>query len=94
MENAPLTMSSGGPNPRAPTSTASQSNPFSVAAVTISNDAVFIETNPDHSFQAIREQIFESNDTILIPAPMNGFAQQAESILPSMDKTVICGFKS
>ncbi|KAL9320034.1 hypothetical protein ACSQ67_011873 [Phaseolus vulgaris] len=78
--------------------TGSESNPLSVEdvaspAVTVSDDALFIDADPGHSFQAIREQIFGSNETTLNPAPMNGFAQQAESILPGMGKTVMSGFK-
>ncbi|CAJ1960357.1 unnamed protein product [Sphenostylis stenocarpa] len=75
-----------------------ESNPLSVEdadspTVAVSADALFIDVDPGHSFQAIREQIFGSNDTTLIPAPMNGFAQQAESIQPGMAKTVMSGFK-
>ncbi|KAK4419627.1 Non-specific phospholipase C2 [Sesamum alatum] len=40
----------------------------------------FVDPDPGHSFQAIREQIFGSNDTSTIPPPMNGFAQQAKSM--------------
>ncbi|CAL0335003.1 unnamed protein product [Lupinus luteus] len=76
----------------------SESNPISVKnpsspPVFVSNDAVFIDSDPGHSFQAIREQIFGSNESSANPAPMNGFAQQAESMIPGFSKTVMSGFK-
>ncbi|KAJ7571183.1 hypothetical protein O6H91_01G154100 [Diphasiastrum complanatum] len=54
--------------------TGKESNPFltddpSSPGVLISDDSEFVDADPGHSFQAIREQIFGSNDT------MNGFAQ-------------------
>lgn len=60
--------------------------------VKVSNDALFIDSDPGHSFQAIREQIFGSNDSTREPL-MNGFAQQAESENPGMSRTVMSGFK-
>ncbi|KAG6792786.1 non-specific phospholipase C1-like [Populus alba x Populus x berolinensis] len=61
--------------------------------VFVSDDAVFIDSDPGHSFQAIREQIFGLNDTFADPAPMNGFVQQAKSMGETMSKTVMSGFK-
>ncbi|XP_071724261.1 non-specific phospholipase C1-like [Rutidosis leptorrhynchoides] len=61
--------------------------------VFVSDDAVFIDSDPGHSIQAIREQIFGSNETSTNPAPMNGFVQQAESMDPGMTKNVMSGFK-
>nr|XP_043635481.1 non-specific phospholipase C1 isoform X2 [Erigeron canadensis] len=46
----------------------------------VSEDAVFVDSDPGHSIQAIREQIFGSNSTVSNPAPMNGFVQQANSM--------------
>ncbi|XP_059450705.1 non-specific phospholipase C1 [Corylus avellana] len=60
--------------------------------VFVSDDALFIDSDPGHSIQAIREQIFGSNDSSARPL-MNGFAQQAESMLEGMSKTVMSGFK-
>jgi phospholipase C len=60
--------------------------------VFVSDDALFIDSDPGHSIQAIREQIFGSNDSSAPPL-MNGFAQQAESMLEGMSKTVMSGFK-
>ncbi|KAM1494828.1 hypothetical protein ACFXTI_029154 [Malus domestica] len=75
-----------------------ESNPISVslpgsARVRVSNDAFFIDSDPGHSFQAIREQIYGSNESSENPAPMNGFAQQAESMGEGMARTVMSGFK-
>ncbi|KAJ6777689.1 NON-SPECIFIC PHOSPHOLIPASE C1 [Salix koriyanagi] len=61
--------------------------------VFVSDDAVFIDSDPGHSFQAIREQIFGSNDSFADPAPMNGFVQQAKGMSETMSKTVMSGFK-
>ncbi|KAK6141521.1 hypothetical protein DH2020_024731 [Rehmannia glutinosa] len=52
----------------------------------------FVDPDPGHSFQAIREQIFGSNDTSASPPPMNGFAQQAFSMDPNMTHSVMNGF--
>ncbi|KAF5188295.1 Non-specific phospholipase c1 [Thalictrum thalictroides] len=58
----------------------------------VSNDALFIDSDPGHSFQAIREQIFGSKN-VSNPAPMNGFVQQAMNMSETMAKTVMSGFK-
>lgn len=59
------------------------------------NQAQFVDPDPGHSFQAIREQIFGSNDTSSDHPPMNGFAQQAFSMDPSlnMSHNVMNGFE-
>ncbi|GAB2277097.1 Phosphatidylglycerol/phosphatidylinositol transfer protein [Dionaea muscipula] len=53
-----------------------------------------VDPDPGHSFAAIREQIFGSEDTSLDPPPMNGFAQQAYSVNGSIDmaRHVMNGF--
>lgn len=61
--------------------------------VFVSDDAVFVNSDPGHSFQAIREQIFGSNDSSANPAPMNGFVQQAAGMDQGMAKNVMSGFK-
>ncbi|KAG5515119.1 hypothetical protein RHGRI_036229 [Rhododendron griersonianum] len=62
--------------------------------VFVSDDAVFIDSDPGHSIQAIREQIFGSHDSSLNPAPMNGFVQQAFNMeVDGMARTVMSGFK-
>ena len=59
------------------------------------NQAQFVDPDPGHSFQAIREQIFGSNDASANPTPMNGFAQQAYSMdqSTSMSQYVMNGFE-
>ncbi|MBA0787715.1 hypothetical protein Gotri_025118 [Gossypium trilobum] len=69
-----------------------ESNPVNVADpnspfISVSDDALFVDSDPGHSFQAIREQIFGSNDSSADSAPMNGFAQQAESMATSFGAT-------
>ncbi|KAI5675013.1 hypothetical protein M9H77_05963 [Catharanthus roseus] len=60
----------------------------------VTDDADFVDSDPGHSIQAIREQIFGSADTSADPAPMNGFVQQAESMgVDGMSKNVMSGFK-
>lgn len=62
--------------------------------VCVSNIAEFVDPDPGHSFQAIREQIFGGNDTTANPPPMNGFAQQAETMYyEGFSKTVMSGFR-
>lgn len=58
------------------------------------NQAQYVDPDPGHSFQAIREQIFGSNDTSADPPPMNGFVQQAFSMdnTSTMSKNVMNGF--
>ena len=78
--------------------TGKESNRISTAdpdspEVLVSNDAIFVDSDPGHSFQAIREQIFGSNDSSANPAPMNGFAQQAERMGEGMSREVMSGFK-
>ncbi|XP_051131502.1 non-specific phospholipase C1 [Andrographis paniculata] len=63
-------------------------------AVRVSDDALFVDSDPGHSIQAMREQIFGGTDTSSNPAPMNGFVQQADSMeVEGMPKTVMSGFK-
>ncbi|KAF5205668.1 Non-specific phospholipase c2 [Thalictrum thalictroides] len=54
----------------------------------------YVDPDPGHSFQAIREQIFGSNVTSTSTPPMNGFAQQAYSMWNStnMTQSVMNGF--
>ncbi|CAI9106268.1 OLC1v1005389C1 [Oldenlandia corymbosa var. corymbosa] len=74
-----------------------ESNPVSTtdpnsARVYFGDKSHFVDPDPGHSFQAIREQIFGSNDTSTVPPPMNGFAQQARSMDPNMTESVMNGF--
>lgn len=61
------------------------------------NQAHYVDPDPGHSFQAIREQIFGSdsdNTSSGNPPPMNGFAQQAYSMdnTTTMSQDVMNGF--
>ncbi|KAL3529953.1 hypothetical protein ACH5RR_009275 [Cinchona calisaya] len=76
----------------------SESNPISTTdpnspRIFFSNQSHFVDPDPGHSFQAIREQIFGSNDTSANPPPMDGFAQQAHSMDPNMTDSVMNGFE-
>ncbi|XP_042482346.1 non-specific phospholipase C1-like [Macadamia integrifolia] len=78
--------------------TGKESNRLSVSdpsspEIFVSDDALFVDSDPGHSFQAIREQIFGSENSSANPAPMNGFAQQAASMGEDMPRTVMSGFK-
>ncbi|EPS67588.1 hypothetical protein M569_07187, partial [Genlisea aurea] len=59
---------------------------------TFEDKAHYVDPDPGHSFQAIREQVFGSADTSASPAPMNGFAQQAFAMEPNMTQSVMNGF--
>lgn len=77
----------------------SESNPINTTdpnskRVRFGDEAHFVDPDPGHSFQAIREQVFGSNDTSAATPPMNGFAQQAYSIDPTnMPHSVMNGFQ-
>ncbi|KAL5580760.1 hypothetical protein UlMin_013202 [Ulmus minor] len=78
--------------------TGKESNRISLAdqnspEIFVSDDAIFVDSDPGHSFQAIREQIFGSNNSDSNPPLMNGFAQQAETMDKNMPRTVMSGFK-
>lgn len=86
-------------NPEIDGTTGQEWNPLNVLdpnspRVYFTDDAEFVDPDPGHSFQAIREQIFALNDTSEDPAPMNGFAQQAESMEEGLSRTVMSGFRS
>ncbi|XP_024534533.1 non-specific phospholipase C1 [Selaginella moellendorffii] len=75
-----------------------ESNPLSTTdpasrKIFVADTAEFVDPDPGHSFQAITEQVFGSNDTSAIPPPMNGFAQQAESMVEGFSETVMKGFR-
>ncbi|XP_008803348.2 non-specific phospholipase C2-like [Phoenix dactylifera] len=72
--------------------TVSASDPAS-PRVYFGDGAHFVDPDPGHSFQAIREQIFGSNDTSAAPAPMNGFVQNARSMSENMTESVMNGFR-
>ncbi|XP_043724191.1 non-specific phospholipase C2-like [Telopea speciosissima] len=75
-----------------------ESNPLSTtdpnsSRIFFQDQSHYVDPDPGHSFQAIREQIFGSNDTSASPAPMNGFAQQAFSMSTNMSQSVMNGFQ-
>ncbi|KAL9275428.1 Non-specific phospholipase C1-like protein [Drosera capensis] len=59
----------------------------------VTDDALFVDSDPGHSIQAIREQIFGSNVTTADHAPMSGFAQEARNMSVDMPRTVMSGFR-
>lgn len=62
--------------------------------ILVTDKANFIDSDPGHSIQAIQEQVFGSNSTFSDPAPMNGFAQQADQMgVDGLAETVMSGFK-
>ncbi|XP_010473071.1 PREDICTED: non-specific phospholipase C2 [Camelina sativa] len=78
----------------------SESNPVSASdpsskKIKFGSGSHYVDPDPGHSFQAIREQVFGSNDTTMDPPPMNGFVQQAYSEDPSgnMSASVMNGFE-
>ncbi|MCO5567779.1 hypothetical protein L7F22_021475 [Adiantum nelumboides] len=81
--------------------TGRESNPLSLTdpnspLVYFSDNAEFVDPDPGHSYQAIREQIFGATSEATsggAPPPMSGFAAQAETIAPSMSSTVMSGFR-
>ncbi|XP_010938556.1 non-specific phospholipase C2 [Elaeis guineensis] len=84
-------------NPEINGVTGSEWNPVSTSdpaspRVYFGDGAHFVDPDPGHSFQAIREQIFGSNDTSAAPPPMNGFVQQARSMSANMTESVMNGF--
>ncbi|CAN4123195.1 unnamed protein product [Withania somnifera] len=85
-------------NPEINGVTGSESNPISTSdpnsrRVFFGDRSHYVDPDPGHSFQAIREQIFGSNDSSKKPAPMNGFAQQALSMDSNMPDQVMNGFQ-
>lgn len=87
-------------NPEINGVTGSESNPLSTTDPNsqrffFKDQSHYVDPDPGHSFQAIREQIFGSNETSASPPPMNGFAQQAYSMTGSinMSESVMNGFQ-
>ncbi|XP_020585574.1 non-specific phospholipase C2-like [Phalaenopsis equestris] len=62
------------------------------ARVYFKDRAQFVDPDPGHSFDAILQQVFGSNDTSVSPPPMNGFVQQAASMSANMTEAVMNGF--
>lgn len=62
-------------------------------ALFVSGTAEFVDPDPGHSYQAIREQIFGPELTFIDPPPMSGFAINAESLSPGMSQNVMRAFR-
>lgn len=86
-------------NPEINGVTGEEWNPLSTAdpnsaKVFYQNTAEYVDPDPGHSYQAIREQVFgNSTDTSADPPPMNGFAQQAEKVKKNLSHNVMNGLK-
>lgn len=59
----------------------------------VSDTAEFVDPDPGHSFQAIREQVFGPDLKFQDPPPMSGFATNAERIRPGMSTNVMRAFR-
>ena len=59
----------------------------------VTDEAGYVDSDPGHGFEDIREQIFGSADTSAVPAPMSGFAQNARGMGLGMPQNVMSGFE-
>lgn len=59
--------------------------------ICFTDDAEYVDPDPGHSFEAVEQQVFGSNNTT-IPS-MNGFVEQALSMSQNLSETVMKGFK-
>ncbi|KAJ7566002.1 hypothetical protein O6H91_02G084400 [Diphasiastrum complanatum] len=79
--------------------TGTESNPLSTTdpnspQIPVTDTATYVDPyDPGHTFEAIREQIFGSDDTSADPPPMNGFAQEAEKESKGLSTAVMSSFK-
>ncbi|KAK6232645.1 hypothetical protein SCA6_002718 [Theobroma cacao] len=90
-------------NPEIDGVTGSESNPISTsdpnsAQLTFQDTAGYVDPDPDHSFQAIYEQVsgkpWDTNNPDPNPEiKMNGFVQNAERTQAGLSETVMNGFK-
>ncbi|KAJ7250916.1 hypothetical protein O6H91_02G084500 [Diphasiastrum complanatum] len=86
-------------NPEVDGLTGTESNPLSTTnpnspQILVSDSATYVDPfDPGHSFQAIRKQIFGSDNTSADPPPMNGFAQEAEEESKGLSTAVMRAFK-
>lgn len=61
--------------------------------VFVSDIAQFVDPDPGHAYQDIAEQVFGPGARFANPAPMSGFAAQAESIKAGMSTNVMSAFR-
>ncbi|XP_044501733.1 non-specific phospholipase C6-like isoform X2 [Mangifera indica] len=57
--------------------------------ICFTDDAAFVDPDPGHSFEAVKQQVFGSGT---IPS-MAGFVEQALSVSPNLSETVMKGFR-
>ncbi|KAJ4976694.1 hypothetical protein NE237_001800 [Protea cynaroides] len=60
--------------------------------ICVTDDAEYIDPNPGHSYQEIRDQVFGVNGSHEIPS-MTGFVEQALAMSTEMSEAVMKGFK-
>ncbi|GAB2274697.1 Non-specific phospholipase C4 [Dionaea muscipula] len=90
-------------NPEIDGVTGKETNPLDTSnpnseLIKYGDSSVFVDPDPDHSIQAIYEQIFgeqwsEESAAKKLPATMQGFAQNANRTKAGLDETVMNGFK-
>lgn len=85
-------------NPEVDGLTGDETNPLPTATapsnlITISDNAEFVDPDPGHSFEAITEQVFGPGGTPVDPAPMDGFAIQAETVVAGLSTRVMSAFR-
>lgn len=71
--------------------TGKESDPSS-PEIFVTDNAGYVDSDPGHGFEDIREQIFGSADTSAVPPPMSGFAQNARGMGLGMAQNVMSGF--
>ncbi|PIA33801.1 hypothetical protein AQUCO_04000099v1 [Aquilegia coerulea] len=74
--------------------TGKECNPLSTQSpnsqsICFSDDAEYVDPDPGHSFQAVKQQVFGSSS---IPS-MTGFVEQALTMSPNLSQTVMKGFR-
>ncbi|KAE8774201.1 non-specific phospholipase C1 [Hordeum vulgare] len=58
----------------------------------VTDKAGYVDSDPGHGFEDIREQIFGFADTSAVPPSMSGFAQNARDMGLGMAQNVMSGF--
>ncbi|GAB2233923.1 hypothetical protein Droror1_Dr00003153 [Drosera rotundifolia] len=90
-------------NPEVDGVTGNETNPLNTSdpkseLIKFGDASVFVDPDPDHSIQAIYEQVFgeqwsEESAAKKLEPTMQGFAQNANRTKPGLDETVMNGFK-
>ncbi|KAJ8772283.1 hypothetical protein K2173_027460 [Erythroxylum novogranatense] len=58
-------------------------------SICFTDDAVYVDPDPGHSFEAVMQQVFGNSSVPL----MTGFVEQALSVSPNLSETVMKGFR-